>query len=140
MRKTDDLLEWVGRRVVVFVDRPLASIHPEGGLTYDLNYGYVPGTLAADGEPVDAYVVGVDTPVEIVVGVVVGAVVRHDDVEDKLVVATGRTDEWTLDAIRASVAFQERFFDTTVFVDRSPAARQAVERFVDRGRGSSHNS
>lgn len=108
--------EWIGRQVVVVVDRPLGSEHPEGGLLYDLNYGWIPGTLAGDGEPIDAYVVGVDQPVGIAVGIVVGVVLRHDDDEYKLAVAPGPSHTWTAPRIAEAVAFQERFFDTTVLV------------------------
>ncbi len=52
-----------------------------------MNYGFVAGTVAGDGEPVDAYVLGVDAPVAAVTGTVVAVVERVDDVEDKLVVA-----------------------------------------------------
>ena len=39
------------RSVTVIVDRPLGSTHPaHPGLVYPVNYGYVPGVIAADGE------------------------------------------------------------------------------------------
>ena len=41
----------VGEAVRVTVDRPLGSYHPEyPDLYYPVNYGYVEGILAADGE------------------------------------------------------------------------------------------
>jgi inorganic pyrophosphatase len=46
------------------IDRPLGSLHP-------------------DGEELDAYVVGPETPVVEYEGEVVGVVLRADDVEDK---------------------------------------------------------
>lgn len=55
---------WLGRRVRVVIDRPLGSLHP-------------------DGEELDAYVVGPETPVVEYEGEVVGVVLRADDVEDK---------------------------------------------------------
>ena len=40
---------FLGRVVVVVMDRPLGSRHPRHGFLYEVNYGYVPGTLAPDG-------------------------------------------------------------------------------------------
>jgi inorganic pyrophosphatase len=37
-----------------------------------VNYGYVPGTLAEDGEEIDAYVLGKFEPVDSYEGVVIG--------------------------------------------------------------------
>ena len=57
MRAVDSNLrleDWTGRRIEVFIDRPLGSRHPrEPDLVYELNYGYVPGTLAPDGQPLE---------------------------------------------------------------------------------------
>ena len=53
----------IGRIVRVIVDRPLGSVHPKHkDICYSVNYGYVPGVLAADGEEQDAYVIGVTEP------------------------------------------------------------------------------
>ena len=41
----------IGEIVRVVVDRPLGSCHPQWTeLWYPLNYGYVPGIMAPDGE------------------------------------------------------------------------------------------
>ena len=61
------------------------------------------GTLAGDGEPIDAYVLGVDVPVEVVTGTVVGVIERADDVEDKLVVAVAGSGPWSTEAITEAV-------------------------------------
>ena len=104
--------EWLGREVDVVVDRPLGSLHPSGGFRYPVNYGAVPGFVSPDGEELDAYVLGPATPVGAYRGRVVAVVLRADDVEDKLVVS--RSDEWSPEAVRAQVEFQERFFDSTI--------------------------
>ena len=59
-------------KVKVIVDRPMGSRHPEHGFIYPVNYGYVPGTLAEDGEEIDAYVLGKFEPVDSYEGVVIG--------------------------------------------------------------------
>ena len=75
----------LGKTVHIEVDRPIGHVHK--GMVYPVNYGYIPGILAGDGEEQDAYVLGVDKPLSSFDGRVIGAVCRRDDVEDKLIVA-----------------------------------------------------
>ena len=50
----------IGNTVNVIVDRPLGSIHPKNkSLVYPINYGYVNGIIAPDGEEQDAYIHGI---------------------------------------------------------------------------------
>ena len=56
-----DIIEYVeissviGRTVTVTVDRPLGSYHTEHkDMYYPINYGYVEGIMAPDGEEQDA--------------------------------------------------------------------------------------
>ena len=101
----------IGKTVTVVIDRPLGSYHPE--LYYPVNYGYIEGVIAPDGEEQDAYVLGVCQPLETFTGTVIAIIHRLDDVEDKWVVAPAGT---MLDAneIRDQVAFQERFFQSVI--------------------------
>jgi inorganic pyrophosphatase len=98
--------------VSVHIDRLIGSTHPEHPNTvYQVNYGFVPDTISGDGEAIDAYVLGVDTPVDAFVGVVIAVIVRLNDLEDKLVVAAqGR--EFSDAEILSAVAFQEGYFET----------------------------
>jgi inorganic pyrophosphatase len=104
---------YLGWRVVVVMDRPLGSRHPRHGFLYEVNYGYIPGTLAPDGAPLDAYVLGVAVPLARAEGVAIAVIHRYDDDDDKLVlVPEGVT---LSDAeIMAAVRFQERFFKTCI--------------------------
>lgn len=89
-------LSWLGTTVEVTIDRPLRSLHPtQDDIVYLLNYGFIANTVAGDGEPIDAYVVGVDIPIESAFGWVVAVVERRDDVENKLVVAIPGSEPWT---------------------------------------------
>lgn len=81
-RKTHEML---GQSVTVTVDRPIGYRH--GDTVYPINYGYLPGIIAGDGEEQDAYILGVDEPTETFTGTVVAVIRRHNDCEDKLVVA-----------------------------------------------------
>ena len=51
----------LGKMVKVIVDRPLGSYHPEHkDMYYPVNYGYIEGILAGDGEEQDAYILVID--------------------------------------------------------------------------------
>lgn len=106
----------LGNIVKVIVDRPLGSSHPEHrDLIYSVNYGYVPGLLAPDGEEQDAYILGVDEPVSEFVGRVIAVIHRLNDIEDKLVVAP-ENKAFSKDEIADLVAFQEKFFDIEILL------------------------
>jgi inorganic pyrophosphatase len=105
------LADWAGKHIDVLIDRPLGTTHPSyPELVMEVNYGYIPGTLAPDGHPIDAYVLGVDQPLERCTAKVIAVIRRRDDVEDKLVTAVA--GDWDEAAIVAATAFQERWFDT----------------------------
>lgn len=104
----------IGTRVTVTVDRPLGSVHPRySGLRYAVNYGYVKDVAGGDGEDQDAYVLGVDTPVEQFCGVVIAVIERENDTEDKWVVASDGVF-FTTDEIREQVLFQEKYFASKI--------------------------
>lgn len=105
-------LHWLGQKVRVVIERPIGSHHPEHGFIYEVNYGYLPGVPAPDGEELDAYVLGVEVPIEECRGRVVAIVHRRDDVEDKLVVSLGGT--WDSHSIARAIDFQERYSDAEV--------------------------
>ena len=44
-----NIRHYLGQTITVTVDRPIGYNHK--GIVYPVNYGYLPGTLAADGEP-----------------------------------------------------------------------------------------
>lgn len=116
-----DLTALLGRPVWVKVDRPLGSAHPRHPeLIYPVNYGELPGTLSGDGHPTDAYLLGWDEPLREAQGTVIAVIERLDDYEDKLVVARPGT-RWSAEEIMAAVAFQERFFQTRLHLQRDAA-------------------
>lgn len=104
----------IGNIVTVTVDRPLGTYHPEHpDLYYPVNYGYVAGVMAPDGEEQDAYILGVAQPVQSFTGRVTAIIHRKDDVEDKwVVVPEGVT--LTDAEILSQVYFQEQFFDVEI--------------------------
>jgi len=101
--------DYLGRLFTVQVDRPLGSAHPLHGFIYLLNYGYIAGEMALDGEAQDAYILGVAEVLEQFSGICIAVIERLDDVEDKLVIsAPGQ--RFSEEEIRERTYFQERFF------------------------------
>lgn len=106
----------IGEFVKVTVDRPLGSYHPEHkDMYYPVNYGYIEGVIAPDGEEQDAYILGVDEPVKEFKGKIIAIIRRSDDVEEKWVVAPEGA-EYTADEIMKQVEFTEKFYDSTVIM------------------------
>lgn len=107
----------IGSIVKVIVDRPLGTCHPKHkDIYYSVNYGYVPGIMAADGEEQDAYILGVNEPVKEFTGRVIAIIHRFDDVEEKWIVAP-QNASFTEEDIRAQVAFQEQYFRTEIMME-----------------------
>lgn len=107
---------FIGKTVHVRIDRPLGSRHPEHDFVYPVNYGFVPGVPGLDGEELDAYVLGVDEPVECFTGRCIAVIQRSDDADDKLVVVPGG-ESFTDEQIRGLTAFQEQFFESSITRD-----------------------
>ena len=80
---------------------------------YPVNYGYIEGTIAADGEAQDAYILGINEPVKEFTGEVIGIVHREDDVETKLVVAP-QGSSFTSEQIMSRINFTEKYFKSYV--------------------------
>lgn len=106
----------IGKKVTVTIDRPLGSFHPSHpDIYYPINYGYIEGIMAPDGEEQDAYVLGVEVPVETFTGTVIAIIHRRNDVEDKWVVAPAGM-AFTKEEIENQVHFQEQYFDTEIIL------------------------
>jgi inorganic pyrophosphatase len=106
---------YLGKSVTIGIDRPLGYVHHKGEktLVYPINYGYIPAVLGGDGEELDVFLLGVDTPVQTFTGRIIGIVFRADDVEDKLVMAPeGKT--FSAEEIARAVYFQEKYYRTTI--------------------------
>ena len=106
----------LGKTVTVFVDRPLGTYHPKHkDLYYPVNYGYIPGIIGGDGEEQDAYVLGVEEPLQEFTGVVIAIIHRYDDVEEKWVVAPEGVT-FSKEEIAEQVKFQEQYFRSEIIV------------------------
>lgn len=108
-----DLKKYVGQKVTVKIDRPLGSAHPKFDLVYPINYGYISGSTAADGEEVDVYVLGVDKSLEEFSGVGLAVIHRTNDDDDKLVVVPPGV-KFTDEEIKQATDFQEKYFKSII--------------------------
>lgn len=108
-----DATSFIGQTVTAVIDRPAHSQHPEWRFTYPINYGYVPGVPAPDGDELDVYVLNITQPLSHFTGLCIAVMHRLDDNDDKLVlVPPGHmaTDE----QIRAQTWFQEQYFESII--------------------------
>lgn len=100
----------IGRTVKGKVDRPLGTAHPDfPEMTYPINYGYIQGVFADDGEEQDVYLFGTDVPLTSFEGRVIAVWRRFDDNEDKWIVSVNG-EYFDDDRILGDISFQEQFF------------------------------
>jgi inorganic pyrophosphatase len=45
--------DYLGKKVILTIDRQFSTKHPKHEFMYELNYGFVPNTLSPDGEELD---------------------------------------------------------------------------------------
>lgn len=106
----------LGQLIDVIIDRPLGSAHPnDPECIYPLNYGFVPGVYAGDGEEQDVYVMGATTRISRFSGRVVAVIHRLNDNEDKWI-AVPEGMYFTEDEIRQATHFIEQYFESEIEV------------------------
>ena len=120
-----DSSQYIGNQVEVVIDRPLGSKHPKFGFVYPVNYGYIPGTKAADGGGLDVYVLGINEPLEVYQGQVIALIHRLNDNDDKLVVTNGKNI--TDSDIKKLTNFQEQYFESVIL--RHPLITNGLTQF-----------
>lgn len=121
--------DYMGEVVHVVVDRPIGYLH-HGKILYSINYGYLPGVIAGDGEEQDAYILGITEPIQDFDGQVIAVVCRSDDCEDKLVVAPVGAS-YTKEEIETAVEFQEQYFHSTIKTISDTKGEQMMNRVHD---------
>ena len=116
--------QFLGKEVDVIIDRPFGSKHPKHDFVYEVNYGFIDGVKAPDGEELDAYYLGVQKPLRRARGICIAIAHRKDNDDDKLIVTpinVSMTDEQIMSAIH----FQEQWFDTEI-VRQAPELRPSI--------------
>ena len=107
---------YLGKEVLVKVDRRLGEKHPNFDFIYPINYGYIPNTLSEDNEEIDAYILGVFYPVDEFQGIRKAIICRYDDNENKLIVVP-KDKNYTIEQMEALLEFQERFFKHKIIIE-----------------------
>ena len=102
---------YLGRTIRIEIDRSIGYVHRKSDrtLVYPVNYRYIPGVLGGDGEELDVYLLGVNTPKKEYTGRIIGIAYRDDDVEDKLIMAPIGT-VFTQNEIAEAIEFQEKYY------------------------------
>ena len=108
-----EITDYLEKEITCKIDRPLGSEHPNGGLIYPINYGFVSNTVSGDGEEIDCYILGIYEPVQNFTGKCIAVIHRTNDNDDKLVLAP-EDKTFTNQEIRALTYFQERFFESRI--------------------------
>lgn len=103
----------LGKKVQVTMDRPLGSKHPKHGFEYTVNYGFIDGVKAPDGEALDAYYLAVHEAVTLGEGICIAIAHRRNDDDDKLIVVPDGVD-MSDEEILSAIHFQEQYFDTEI--------------------------
>lgn len=103
----------LGKKVTVVIDRPYGSLHPTlSDVEYPYNYGFIKEDITDDDiEFQDAYVVGIEEPVDEFTGYVIGIVYHKNDSTSKWIVAPGGM-EIKPDEIIQLLGIEEQFYDT----------------------------
>ena len=110
MVKTKDCGIRIGDTIKVKIDRPIGTVHPKhDDIIYPINYGYVEGIIAQDGEEQDVYVLGEKERLEEFEGVLIAIIHRYDDVEEKWVAAR-KGAVYSKEEILKQTHFQEQFY------------------------------
>ena len=101
----------IGSFVKGIVDRPLGTTHPNHpDMIYPINYGFIEGVIAGDGQEQDVYILGTDKPIEKFEGKVIAVYHRFNDVEDKWIVSLDGSD-YTDSMILQAIHFQEQYYE-----------------------------
>ena len=110
MIETKDSGIKIGDTIIVTIDRPIGSRHPKHKeIIYPINYGYIEGVIAPDGEEQDVYILGETEKLEEFEGVLIAIIHRYDDVEEKWV-AAAKGRHYTKQEIEKLTHFQEQFY------------------------------
>lgn len=113
-----------GKEIDVVVDRMMGTAHPNYPQNiYPINYGYVDGILAPDGDFQDVYILGEDKPVTTFHGKIIAIVKRDNDVEEKWVAApNGKT--FSREQIAEKIDFMERYHKSHICMNEEEYENQ----------------
>lgn len=109
---------YIGLEVEIKISRPLGSMNPKYGFTYDVHFGSIPAIESTEGIQVEAYLFGIDDPVEKFTGVCIAVIRRHNKDNDMLVIIPSLEDTISDNEIRKATHFQEQFFTSDIIREK----------------------
>jgi inorganic pyrophosphatase len=112
-QKFTNAKDFLNQIVTVKINRPLNSKHDKFDMIYEANYGFIPDTIAPDEEELDAYVLGVNKPLEKFIGKCIAIIHRTNDEDDKLIVVPEEF-EISDEEIQKQTHFQEKWFKSVI--------------------------
>jgi len=104
---------YLGKEAKVIIDRPIGAKHPKHDFVYEVNYGYIEGVIAPDGEELDAYVLGIIEPIKEYTGMCIAIAHRKDNDDDKLIIVPNGINIDDKEILKL-ISFQEKWFDTEI--------------------------
>ncbi len=107
--------DYLGKKVSIVIDQPYGTFYKNA--LYEANYGYIPNTIAPDGEGLDAYFLGPKEPLKEATGICIAIIHRLDDDDDKLILVNEGVD-MTDEEIDKAVDFREKFFKHIIVRDK----------------------
>jgi len=133
-QRKEQVRSFLGKMTDIMIDRPIGYVHKKEKYTleYPINYGYIPGVIGGDGEELDVYLLGVDTPLKEFRARIIGIVHRENDVEDKLIAAPDGA-VFDQSEIAAAVDFQEKYYITSVEALDQTSCGAVVYRRSEKG-------
>ncbi len=99
-------------RYKCIIDRPIGYVDKFKNV-YPINYGYIEGVIAGDGEEQDVYVIDEDKAITTYEGNLVAIIKREDDIEYKWVLSNKRV---TKEEIEEKTFFLEKYFLSKVII------------------------
>ena len=104
----------IGEKFTVKITRPIGSGYPSNeDIKYDVNYGEVIDVLDAYGEPQEAYILGINKPIEEFSGRLIAIIHRLNDVKNNWVIAD---KFYTKEEIYEKVKSIEQYFKVEILI------------------------
>jgi len=104
----------LGKKYKVIVTNPIgSSLDTNEDIIFKVNYGIVDGVLDAAGENQEAYILGVDKPLNSYEGRLIAIIHRTNDIENKWVISNFH---YSKEEIAKQVDFLEKFFNIEIII------------------------
>jgi inorganic pyrophosphatase len=109
-----ELLDLIGKKVSVQVDRPIGTPHPMNvNFIYPINFGQTSDVKGITGNNIDVYIMGIEKPCKKFKGICVAVIYPPKNKGFRLIVAP-EGQQYSYQEMHHAVDFQERFFKSRI--------------------------